>query len=108
MPKYARQGFVRKNVDKISHVLKAEEAENENVRGHGVTRGPVLPPATKDSIETQTGPQPEPEEPGSPHQKTNMFSRLSTEWMGTEEQKKDINVDDTAPEKAFVTLDDHG
>ena len=46
-----------------------EEAEEEHVRDHEIAREPVVPPATQVSIETQTDPQPESEEPGSSHQR---------------------------------------
>ena len=44
--------------DRVSNVVKAEEeeAEGEHVRDHEVSKGPVVPPATKVSIETQTDP----------------------------------------------------
>ena len=61
----------QKIVDRVSNVVKAEEeeAEEEHVRDHEITKGPVVPPATKVSIETQTDPQPESEEPAAPEKK---------------------------------------
>ena len=41
----------QKIVDRVSNVVKAEE---EHVRDHEITTEPVVPPATKVSIETQS------------------------------------------------------
>ena len=98
----------QKIVDRFSNVVKAEEekAEEEHVRDHEFTQEPVVPPATKVSIETQTDPQTESEEPGSSHQKKEPASSVGSQQReGTEEQKKDVNADDTAPEKKPVTMD---
>ena len=72
-------------VDRISFVVKKEEGEEE-VKDYEVTEEPVVPPATRVSMETQTDFPEESEKPGSSQQRE-----------GTEEKKKDINVDDTAP-----------
>ena len=73
------------------------------------TKEAVVPPATKMSIEIQTGPQPESEEPGSSHQREEPASSVGSQQReGTEEPKKDINADDTAPEKKPVTMDYYG
>ena len=61
---------------------------------------PVVPPATKVSIKTQTDPQPESEEPGSSQQREEPASSVGPQQGEvTVEKKKDINADDTAPEK---------
>ena len=97
-------------VDRVSNVVKAkEEAEEEHVRDHEITKEPVVPPATKVSIETQTDPHPESEESGSSHQREEPASPVGSQQReGAEEQKKDINADGTAPEKKPVTLDYYG
>ena len=59
---------------------------------------PVVPPTTKVSIETQTDFSQVAEEPGSPHQREEPASSVGSQQReGTEEKKKDINADDTAP-----------
>ena len=108
MAEYAQQGFATED---CWHSLKRgegrrREAEEEHVRDHEVTKEPVVPPATKVSIETQTDPQPESEEPGSSHQRGEPASSVGCQQReGTEEQKKDINADDIAPEKKPVTME---
>ena len=71
----------QKIVDRVSKVVKAEEkeAEGEHVRHQEITKGPVVPPATKISIETQTEPQPESEEPGSSHQREEPASSVGSQ-----------------------------
>ena len=63
-----------------------------------ISKEPAVPPATKVSMETQTDFPEESEKLGS-----------SQQGEGTEEKKKkDINVDDTAPQKKPVTLEYYG
>ena len=58
---------------------------------HEFTKEPIVPPAEKVSIETQTDSQPESEEPGSSHQREEPASFVGSQQReGTEEQKKDI------------------
>ena len=101
----------QKIVDRVSNVVKAEEeeAEEEHVRDHEFTKEPVVPPATKVSTETQTDPQQKSEELGSSHQREEPASSVGSQRReGTEEQKKYINADDTAPEQKPVTMDYYG
>ena len=89
----------QKIVDRVSNVVKTEE----DVRDHEV------PPATKVSVETQTDAQPESEEPGGSHQREEPASSVgSQQRKGREEKKKDINADDTAPDKKPAALDCYG
>ena len=98
----------KKIVDRISTVVK-EEGEEE-VNDQEVTKEPVVPPATKVSIETQADFREESEETGSSHQREEpAFAVGSQQREGTEEKKKKhINADDTAPHKKLVTLEYYG
>ena len=60
---------------------------------------------TKVSTETQTDPQSESEELGSSHQGEELASSVGSQQR---EGTKDINADDTAPEKKPVTMDYYG
>ena len=95
----------KKIVDRISTVAKEER--EEEVNDHDVTREPVVPPATRVSIETQTDFPEESEKIGSSHQREEPASSV-TERGNRREEKKDINADDTAPQKKPVTLEYYG
>ena len=71
----------QKIVDRVSNVVKPkeEEAEEEQVGDQEMTKEPVVPPTTKVSIETQTDPQPESEEPGSSHQREEPASSVGSQ-----------------------------
>ena len=90
----------KKIVDRISYVVKKEEGEEE-VNDQEATKEPVVPPATKVSIETQPDFPEESEKTGSSHQREEPASSVGDQQReGTEEKKKkDINADDTAPQK---------
>ena len=98
----------KKIVDRISTVAK-EEGEEE-VHDQEVTKEPVVPPATKVSIEPQTDFPEEPEKTGSSHQREEPASSVGCQQReGTEEKKKkDVNADDTAPQKKPVTPEKYG
>ena len=110
MGEQAQQEFAKKIVDRISFVVKKEEGEEE-VKDHEVTKGPVVPPATKVSMETQTDFPEESKKPGSSDQKREepTSSVGPQQREGTEEKKKkDTNADDTAPQKKPATLEYYG
>ena len=60
-------------VDRVSNVVQ------EHVRDHEFTKEPVVLPAIKVSIETQTDPQPQSEEPGSSHQREEPASSVGSQ-----------------------------
>ena len=91
----------QKIVGRISTLAK-KEGEEETV-----TKEPVVPPATKVSIETQTDFPEEFGKTGSSHQREKPASSVGSQQReGTEE--KDTNADDTAPQKKPVTLECYG
>ena len=98
----------KKIVDRISTVVK-EEGEEEVNDQEVITKEPVVPPATKVSIETQTDFPEEPEKTGSSHQREEPASSVgSQQRQETEQKKKDISADDTAPQVKPVTLEYYG
>ena len=98
----------QKIVDRVPNVIKEEKGEAE-VRDHEITKEPVVPPAAKVSIETLIDFPQESEEAGSSHQREELASSVGSQQReGTEEKKKDINADDTVPQKKPVTLEYYG
>ena len=59
------------------------------MKGQNIIYEPVVPPATKVSIETQTDVHQESEEPGSSHQREELASSVGSQQReGSEEKRK--------------------
>ena len=101
-----------KIVQRISTVIKEEDVDDQDVDDQDdqdISKEPAVPPAKMVSIETQTDFPEQSEQPGSSHQREEPASSVGSQQReGTEEAKKDINADDTAPEKKPVTMDYYG
>ena len=93
-----------KIVQAISTVKKKEDVDDQD--DQDFSKGPVVPPVKMVSIETQTDFPEESEKLEALTKERNQH--LSQQREATEEKKKDISADDTAPQKKPVTRECYG
>ena len=101
-----------KIVQRISTVTKKEDVDDPDVDDQDdqeISNEPVVPPAKMVSIKTQTDFPEQPEQPGSSHQREEPASSVGSQQREeTEEKKKNISADDSAPQVKPVTLEYYG